>query len=121
VNYSPFECICKIRSGFVQAESWIPQRGNGNAAFLEKEALNALCFLEGDYLRNLPLNFIDGVGEKTYSKLKKNSYERLEDIKTIEDFKKVVSIVRKADFEERLKQYIEKAYIHIEDYYKLAA
>ena len=109
VNYIPFECITKIRSGFVQSDSWNPQNGSGNAAFLSKDTLNKLSFLGGEYLLNLPLNCIEGIGEKAYSNLKDNSLERLEDIKTIEDFHNAVKIVRKPKFEEQLAQYLRMA------------
>lgn len=121
VNYIPFECITKIRSGFVKAENWNPQSGSGNAATLNKETLNSLCFLNGDYLRDVPLNYLDGIGEKTYLKLKAVSFNKLEDIKTVKDYKQAINLINKPSFETHLNQYIEMANINLENVSQLVA
>jgi hypothetical protein len=80
VNFLPFECICKIRSGWVESSWWVSQSGKGNASTLPKDKLDLLDFIPGQYLENLHLLAVDGVGHKTWEKLSLIGFNKISDL-----------------------------------------
>jgi hypothetical protein len=104
VNFLPKDSICKIRIGWVEADWWKPQNGNGNASVLPKDKLNELVFLYGDYLKSLNLIAVESFGEKTIEKLK------TENITTLSDF------LNQDKYIKAKKLLSEKQMIHINDY-----
>lgn len=94
VNFLPNDCICKIRAGWIESSWWKPQTGNGNASVLSREKLDSLPLLKGNYLKNLNLIAINGVGEKTLEQLHKQHIFILKDLlhdQKLQKAKKILS------------------------------
>lgn len=95
VNFLPHDSICKIRAGWVEADWWKPQTGNGNASTLKKEWLETLPLLEGTYLEDLNLAAVPGIGEKTLAALHEQQIYRLKDLHNPETFEQANRLFRR--------------------------
>lgn len=108
VNFIPKDCICKIRAGWVNAASWKPQKGKGNASVLKKEHLRDLPLLYGDYLKETNLISIEGIGDKSLEKLSEKGIFRVKDLLTVKNY-----IVAKRVLQNRTMVFIDDILLHI--------
>ena len=108
VNFIPKDCICKIRAGWVNSTSWKPQRGKGNASVLKKEHLQHLRFLYGEYLKEVNLISIEGIGDKSLEKLSDLGIHRVKDLLPIKNY-----IVAKQILQSRTMVFIDDILLHI--------
>lgn len=108
VNFIPKDCICKIRAGWVNAVSWKPQKGKGNAAVLKKEHLREMPLLYGNYLKEVNLISVDGIGDKSLEKLSDLGIYRMKDLFTIKNY-----IVAKGVLPIRTMSFIDDILLHI--------
>lgn len=108
VNFIPNDCICKIRAGWVNYNSWKPQKGKGNAAVLKKEMLRDMPLLYGEYLKEMNLISVEGIGDKSLESLQNIGISKMKDLFYVKNY-----VLAKTILQERSINIIDDILLHI--------